>query len=641
MKKITFYLVAIAALMLASCSKDDFNNETNEIEDDNVTVLNESTTLLTDKQISYITEVKDDGIIFFDSSAPQDVIPQKGKILLYGNISNLFPTGFLGRVTKVEKENDKYKITTETVGLEEAFDRLYVNQTVDMIINEPPKQKTRSVVPKLYKDENGYVGMSYTWGFNADEIDYCGQSASMTGSASLGVKMLCFIDINKGKAPYISFTMEMNPSLEMNSKLKASLDNNTADPSHNTKELLNIELGEWPITPVALPASAAINIVCKPQIVVSLFAKASGSIEMETNMHASKEIVAGVLYKDKKFEAGINPRNNSGSEQFLSSKLTLNGKLYAGINIAARLTILNEKLITGELGVDLGPSISGNIILENTQSSFYDINKDSQIKTSLLDITGTAKLTLFDFEKNKRHELSKDLLEKEFFTKEYYIMPLFENISADVDKSNNSATVKTTMKRDLLFENKIGLALFKDGKPIDYSQPCAYKNEKEFQNPLSFTFVGLDKKQDYVVCPYIMLFGNTYLASPQKRITLKEKSTTLIGRWRVIKDEGYLKENGMLIDEWNDDITADKMTYIFYEDGIYEFYDSNWISTGKSPERGTYTYDEASGKYTETDFDSGESCEYIIKLIDEDTMTLEDSDGNGQYYNKWTARREY
>lgn len=636
MKKITFYLVAIAALILVSCSKDDFNNETNEIEDDNVTVLNEATTLLTDKQISYITEVKDDGIIFFDSSAPQDVIPQKGKILLYGNISNLFPTGFLGRVTKVEKENEKYKITTETVGLEEAFDRLYVNQTVDMIINEPPKQKTRSVVPECFKDENGYVGMRYKWGFNGDEIDNCEQSASITGTTSLGVKMLCFIDINKGKAPYIAFTMEMNPSLDINFKLKASLDKNTADPSHNPKELLNIELGEWPITPVALPASAAINIVCNPRIAVTLFAKASGSMEMETNIHASQEIVAGLSYKDKKFDAEINPKNNSGSEQFLSSKLTLNGKLYAGINIAARLSILNEKLIAGELGVNLGPSITANIIHENTQSSFYDANKDSKIKTSLLDISGTAKLTLL----NKPDVFPpKDFLEKEFFTKEYYIMPLFENISADVDKSNNSATVKTTMKRDLLFENKIGLALYKNGEPIDYSQPCAYKNEEEFQNPLSFTFVGLDKKQDYVVCPYIMLFGNTYLASPQKRITLKEKSTTLIGRWLAIRDEGYLKENGILVDERNDDITADKMTYIFYEDGIYEFYDSNWISAGKSPERGTYTYDEASGKYTETDFDSGESSEYTVKLINEDYLILEYNDGS--VYEKLTFKREY
>lgn len=636
MKKITFYLVAIAALILVSCSKDDFNNETNEIEDDNVTVLNEATTLLTDKQINYITEVKDDGIIFFDSSAPQDVIPQKGKILLYGNISNLFPTGFLGRVTKVEKENEKYKITTETVGLEEAFDRLYVNQTVDMIINEPPKQKTRSVVPECFKDENGYVGMRYKWGFNGDEIDNCEQSASITGTTSLGVKMLCFIDINKGKAPYIAFTMEMNPSLDINFKLKASLDKNTADPSHNPKELLNIELGEWPITPIALPASAAINIVCNPRIAVTLFAKASGSMEMETNIHASQEIVAGLSYKDKKFDAEINPKNNSGSEQFLSSKLTLNGKLYAGINIAARLSILNEKLIAGELGVNLGPSITANIIHENTQSSFYDANKDSKIKTSLLDISGTAKLTLL----NKPDVFPpKDFLEKEFFTKEYYIMPLFENISADIDKSNNSATVKTTMKRDLLFENKIGLALYKNGEPIDYSQPCAYKNEEEFQNPLSFTFVGLDKKQDYVVCPYIMLFGNTYLASPQKRITLKEKSTTLIGRWLAIRDEGYLKENGILVDERNDDITADKMTYIFYEDGIYEFYDSNWISAGKSPERGTYTYDEASGKYTETDFDSGESSEYTVKLINEDYLILEYNDGS--VYEKLTFKREY
>lgn len=637
MKKIAFYLAVITALILVSCSKDDYNNETNEIEDDNVTVLNEATTLLTDKQISYITEVKDDGIIFFDSSAPQDVIPQKGKILLYGNISNLFPTGFLGRVTKVEKENDKYKITTETVGLEEAFDRLYVNQTVDIIINEPPKQKTKSIFPEPYEDKNGYVGMRYTWGFNGDEIDYCGQSASMTGSASLGVKMLCFIDINKGKAPYISFTLEMNPSLEMNIKLKASLDKITTGGSHTPKKLLNIELGEWQVVPVALPASAAINIVCNPRIAVTLFAKASGSIEMETNMHANKEIVVGLSYKDKIFEAGINSRNNSGSEQFLSSKLILNGKLSAGINIAARLSILNKKLITGEFGVDLGPSISGNIINENTQSSFYDANKDSQIKTSLLDITGTAKLTL-GLRKEGLGNYSKDLLEKEFFTKEYYIMPLFENISADIDKSNNSATVKTTMKRDLLFENKIGLALFKDGKPIDYSQPCAYKNEEEFQNPLSFTFVGLDKKQDYVVCPYIMLFGNTYLASPQKRITLKEESTTLIGRWLAIKDEGYLKENGILVDEWNDDITADKMTYIFHEDGIYEFYDSNWISKGHSPERGTYTYDEASGKYTETDFDSGESSEYTVKLINEDYLILEYNDGS--VYEKLTFKRE-
>ena len=45
-----------------------------------------------------------------------------------------------------------------------------------------------------------------------------------------------------------------------------------------------------------------------------------------------------------------------------------------------------------------------------------------------------------------------------------------------------------------------------------------------------------------------------------------EKS--IIGEWLAIRDEGYIKENGIVTDKWDDEIAEQKMTYIFYDNGI-------------------------------------------------------------------------
>lgn len=115
-----------------------------------------------------------------------------------------------------------------------------------------------------------------------------------------------------------------------------------------------------------------------------------------------------------------------------------------------------------------------------------------------------------------------------------------------------------------------------------------------------------------------------------------EKS--IIGEWLAIRDEGYIKENGIVTDKWDDEIAEQKMTYIFYDNGIYHFYDSDWIDMGKSPENGTYTYDETTGKYTEIDSDSGELSTYTITLTDDDYMILEYKDSSS--YEKITFRRQ-
>lgn len=115
-----------------------------------------------------------------------------------------------------------------------------------------------------------------------------------------------------------------------------------------------------------------------------------------------------------------------------------------------------------------------------------------------------------------------------------------------------------------------------------------------------------------------------------------EKS--IIGEWLAIRDEGYIKENGIVTDKWDDEVSEQKMTYIFYDNGRYHFYDSNWIDMGKSPENGTYTYDEATGKYTEIDSDSGELSIYTITLTDDDHMILEYKDSSS--YEKIIFRRQ-
>lgn len=157
MKK--YFLIAVAFLSLLTfnaCSSDSPEVELppkeepeqpdtpvdpdNPSTSDNV-VLAENTILLTDSIDKYVTNPVTGTTLNLETSIDETELPEVGQVLLYGNVSEKFPLGFLGKVKDVVKSSSGYEVITETVSLEEAFDKLYINETIALTSDEESQQK--------------------------------------------------------------------------------------------------------------------------------------------------------------------------------------------------------------------------------------------------------------------------------------------------------------------------------------------------------------------------------------------------------------------------------------------------------------------------------------------------------------------
>lgn len=90
-----------------------------------------------------------------------------GQILFYGDVSDKFPFGFLGKVIAVNKTGGQYKILTQAAMLDEAFDKLYINETQSLNFKIEKEDEVQSRIPglelfewNLYAHE-GYHGIQF------------------------------------------------------------------------------------------------------------------------------------------------------------------------------------------------------------------------------------------------------------------------------------------------------------------------------------------------------------------------------------------------------------------------------------------------------------------------------------------------
>lgn len=79
---------------------------------------------ITDEQFGYLLEV-DSLTLKFSPSIPQQLIPKKGEKLTYLNVNRILPNGFLGLVRDVVSSEEGVIVNCDSIGISDAFDRLY------------------------------------------------------------------------------------------------------------------------------------------------------------------------------------------------------------------------------------------------------------------------------------------------------------------------------------------------------------------------------------------------------------------------------------------------------------------------------------------------------------------------------------
>lgn len=170
-------------------------------------VLSENTIQLSKEDESYIESVEqtggetsDENIITYQSDTPSDKLPKVGDILLYNEITEKFPSGFLGRVTKVEETNNGYAIYTVPAALDEAFDQLYIDEVYDLIPEDSEITQSRIIISP---DEDGFFCFQFP--VTIEKGAY-----SVNGSITNGYKLHLHFELNNESdlPPYAFVTFQ-------------------------------------------------------------------------------------------------------------------------------------------------------------------------------------------------------------------------------------------------------------------------------------------------------------------------------------------------------------------------------------------------------------------------------------------------
>ena len=84
-----------------------------------------------DKLVNYI-DAANDSVIWLKTTVPDGVVPRVGDRLVTENVSELFPNALAGRVVKVSKDNSRYKLDYEWIGITDVFDTYFNVTTVSV-----------------------------------------------------------------------------------------------------------------------------------------------------------------------------------------------------------------------------------------------------------------------------------------------------------------------------------------------------------------------------------------------------------------------------------------------------------------------------------------------------------------------------
>lgn len=133
----------LGCVSLVSCLKEDpaFDGElikgidsvaTEKIDGGTISYqYGENTTVLTQKNLDYLIEIKDETTLVFREDIPAEMIPEVGDILS-SRITDKTPYGLGNKVTSVRRDGDSYVIETEPATLEEIFQELEMDLSIDL-----------------------------------------------------------------------------------------------------------------------------------------------------------------------------------------------------------------------------------------------------------------------------------------------------------------------------------------------------------------------------------------------------------------------------------------------------------------------------------------------------------------------------
>lgn len=457
---------------------------------------------LAESYIPYI--ISSEGLTITFSSLPDELRIYNGDILLYEGFTDMFPDGFVGRVTNITETGSTINVQCEEVAIEEVYEQLTVIS--DYVLEESPETpsqyRLKQVSPKAE------ASLSLKLGINIPAGDVGSFSASYTGS----LKVRAIITMSPNKPFYADFSYTTSHSFNGELKLEAS-----------KKFFVN---GDKSVKLFKASLPLPNCPMLKFEYVVSPFCKGELSGSLSASVDVTSTTTSGVTFRE-----GCEPERYSRSSggftpPQLTSAFNISGYVFGGIISSAYFGTVGN-FAGAEMNIYVGPKLEGNLNVDFAtlaEDGIYEAVKDAKVSFGYAaELEALARMKLMNWETSK-------VFGKACFglvLDERHLYPLFSVPSYTQGKDKSKAKLSISPVRELLFPVSVGMRLVddEDNRETRYS-PTDYINANLWSGNYEEEFSYIHPERQYTCYPMVKVFGIEMRATPVKHFGIDVVATT-------------------------------------------------------------------------------------------------------------------
>lgn len=393
-------------------------------------VLNKNTQMITDDQLKYVSPSPEDPTTLIYSADLSNNVPKVGNVL-WASVSDTFPYGFLGKVSEVSKSKDgSAQVKTVTAPLSEAFDELYVDETVEIT---PQDGQTRMPT-------RGFVGTDFSYEVG---IKLGSDSHQVTGKMGFTSKLRANIELSKESGKdYAALTADNLFEIEAQALISYEGKTENQDP---------VSLFPKPITGAPIPLAGGLIVIIPALDPYAVFT-AEGKAIYQATFHTQQHNLFGAELKNGQWKTNSRDIGNSGGSPWnLDGKIDFSGEAYLGTGIELSGRFYGRDDAKMYIKAEAGGKLSGQLSI-----NLEDLEQDAKVKVEEAKLTYTTSITgKLGFDASvfaPDLAIEKDFLEIGLRSADLYVLPLLEKLKLTrvTDSQGTSIEAQTNTTRETL-----------------------------------------------------------------------------------------------------------------------------------------------------------------------------------------------
>lgn len=393
-------------------------------------VLNKNTQMITDDQLKYVSPSPEDPTTLIYSADLSSNVPKVGNVL-WAPVSDTFPYGFLGKVSEVSKSKDgSAQVKTVAAPLSEAFDELYVDETVEIT---PQDGQTRM-------PSRGFVGTDFSYEVG---IKLGSDSHQVTGKMGFTSKLRANIELSKESGKdYAALTADNLFEIEAQALISYEGKTENQDP---------VSLLPKPITGAPIPLAGGLIVIIPALDPYAVFT-AEGKAIYQATFHTQQHNLFGAELKNGQWKTNSRDIGNSGGSPWnLDGKIDFSGEAYLGTGIELSGRFYGRDDAKMYIKAEAGGKLSGQLSI-----NLEDLEQDAKVKVEEAKLTYTTSITgKLGFDASvfaPDLAIEKDFLEIGLRSADLYVLPLLEKLKLTrvTDSQGTSIEAQTNTTRETL-----------------------------------------------------------------------------------------------------------------------------------------------------------------------------------------------